>query len=235
MPTFSLSAGKFPLYSLDFESGSTTYLNMADGDFGAYDRAKFALSVWVKRESAGAAASIFTQWNGGGQNAFRIGFDSSDKLDIILSANGTATNGRIVTTAAYNSTSSWYHILVHVDTANATAGDRIRLWVNGTEVTSFTTDTNPTTSIFDSTADLVVGRTAGVGEIFDGLIYQLAFFSGVLPTISQVYSAGAPNDVSVITGLHSYLDTEGNSVVSDGVITTNWTNVNSVVTSTTKP
>lgn len=235
MPVFSLSADKFPLYSLDFESGSTTYLSMADGDVGAFDTAKFAISAWVKRESTGSAATILSQWSGGAQCAFKFGFDNSDAIAVTLSSNGTATNGRIVTNATYTSTANWYHILVHVDTANSTAGDRIRLFVDGVEVTSFATDSNPSAAVFDSTADFIAGRTAGFGEIFDGLIYQLAFFSGTLPDISSVYSSGAPKDVSGIPGLFLYLDTEGNSVVSDGVKATDWTNNNTVVTSSTKP
>ena len=56
---------------------------------------------------------------------------------------GWATVWR-TTTMELRDPSSWYHIVLAVDTTQATAANRIKLYVNGVEVTSFTTSNNPT-------------------------------------------------------------------------------------------
>lgn len=235
MPFFSLSAESLPLYSLDFERGSSQYLSMSDANFGAYDKAKWAISVWVKFETSANSVICSHGDNGTGQRAFDIRLNGTSKIDITTSSDGSTANGRLVTTDSFSSTADWYHILIWYDSANATAGDRMRLWVNGVEVTSFTTDTNPSAAVFNSTEAVRIGANASVTTFFDGLIYQFAFFSGVLPTISQVYNAGAPKDLSTISGLYAALNATGNSVVADDVLSADWTNNNTVITSTTKP
>lgn len=234
-PPPSGGGGSIPDYSIDFERDSTQYLSMSDTNLGAYDRAKFAISAWVKRESTGTAQAIMSQYGSAGSRAFRFYFTSTDKLAFETSEGGTSLSGRLITTAAYTSTSAWYHVLVWLDSANGTAGDRMRLWVDGTEVTSFGTDAYPSAAVFNSSGDVLVGHEPQQGAYFDGLIYQLGFFSGSLPAIGDVYDSGSPKDISGVTGLYAYLDVASGSVVSDGVLSTDWTNNNTAVNSSTKP
>lgn len=221
-----------PTQSIDFESGSSQYLSMSDANFGAFDHAKFAISVWVKRESS-AEQAIITQWvNAGNQLGFTFQI-RGDHLELITSSTGSNINGHIETNATI-STGVYYHFLVWFDSANATAGDRMRMWIDGSEITSFATDTNPTAAVFDSSGVVRVG-VQDLSAFFDGLIYQLGFFSGTLPAISDVYNAGSPKDISGLPGLYSYLDVAGGSVVSDGVLATDWTNNNTATASSTIP
>lgn len=230
----TLVTSTLPTQSVDFESSSSQYLSMSDANFGAFDYAKWAFSAFIKRESTGVLNhTICGKRAGVGQRSFYAAI-VDDKLDIVTYNNGSTINGRLTTTATYTSTASWYHLLFHFDSANATASDRMRLWVNGSEVTSFDVDTNPTAAIFDSTADMNVGGPTGIGA-FDGLIYNFAFFSGSLPTVGQLYSAGMPLTVVGLPGLYSTLDVAGGDVTHDGVLSTNWTNNNTVVASSTIP
>lgn len=224
-----------PDYSIDFEAGSSQYLSMSDANFGSYDKAKWAVSVWYKRESTGANMGIFCQDESAGQRAFNIIFNSTSKIRVRTYQDGTNVAGDIITTATYTDTSAYHHILFWYDSANATAGNRMRLWHDGTEVTVFDTDTNPTAAVHDSTGIVTVGAQGIPSNYFDGLLFQTAFFSGTLPAIGDVYDAGAPVDITGLTGLYAYLDVAGGSVVSDGVLSTDWTNNNTAVNSTTKP
>lgn len=236
MPVFSLVAGGVPDYSLDFERSSSQYLSMSDANFGAYDRAKWAISVWFKLESIGTNRPIMSQFGSAGNRAFRILFNTTDKITVYMSEDGTSSGGDFTTTATYTDTSAWHHLLFWYDSANSTAGDRMRLWIDGVEVTTFDSETNPTGALHNSTADMQVGaETVSLAGYFDGLLYQFGFFSGSLPTIGQVYNAGAPKDILELPGLYTYLDAAGNSPVSDGKLSTDWTNNNTVVTSSTKP
>ena len=68
-------------------------------------------------------------------------------------------------------TSGWYHFVVTVDTTLSTADNRIRLYINGVEETSFATRNNP-----NQDEDLGVNRTSahtistGDSSGFDGLL-----------------------------------------------------------------
>lgn len=227
--------GKYPQSSIDFESGSSQYLNMSSANFGAYNRAKFAVSAWYRRESTGAAQVVMGKYSGAGNREWRLLFSAGNTLTFEASEAGTSLSGRLITTATYTDTTNFHHILAWYDSANATAGDRMRLWHDGTEVTSFGTDVNPAAAAFTGTNDMTVGWESQSGGYFDGLLYQLAFFSGTLPDISTVYNAGSPMDVRNLTGLYALLDVAGGSVVSDYVLATDWTNNNTAVASTTIP
>lgn len=230
-------SGTIPTQSISLVRASSQYLSMSDANFGAYDRAKWAISTWVKRASTGATMGIMNQLSaGGGQRAFQLIFTGANKINIATYVDGTVVDGELITTATYTNTSAYYHILFWYDSANATAGDRMRLWVNGVEVTLFDTDTNPTAAIFNSTTDVGVGDSqSSGGSPNDGLIFQNAFFSGYLPTVSQVYNAGSPLPVTNITGLWSVLDVAGGDVTSDGVLVAAWTNNNGATASSTIP
>ena len=120
---------------------------------------------------------------------------------------------------------------------NATAANRLRIWVDGTEIASFSNRANPPqTSLYNSTADIRIGSNQENGTYHDGLIYQFAYFSGVDVPISQLISGGRPIDVKHISGLYSLLDTTyGIPLEDDYVLSTNWTNNNTVIKSTVVP
>jgi hypothetical protein len=64
-----------------------------------------------------------------------------DKIDIINYPN--ATTARKITTAVYRDVSAWYHVVVVLDTTQATAANRVKLYINGTQVTAFSSATYP--------------------------------------------------------------------------------------------
>jgi hypothetical protein len=57
---------------------------------------------------------------------------------------GLYTQYILLTTQLFRDVSAWYHIVVALDTTNATADNRCRMYINGVEVTVFTTRNNPT-------------------------------------------------------------------------------------------
>lgn len=225
-----------PDNSIDFETSSSQYLSMSSANFGAFNTAKFAISLWFKQESVGFQRGLISQWDLAGNNSFRLFFTGGNKLDFLVSSDGTSTGGVLLTTDTYSDTSSWHHLLVHYDSANATANSRMRLWYDGSEITTFDARTNPSSAVLTSSATVVVGASeAGGTQGFDGLIYQLGFFSGSLPAIGSVYNAGSPLDIKDLTGLYAYLDVNNGAVTSDGVLVSDWTNNNTATASTTVP
>jgi len=231
----SIKRNNPPTHSLDFESGSSQYLSISSANWGAYNRSKYAYSIWVKKETgSGADMTIFQKGDNGTKREFDISFQGAGELDI-RSYVSNAINGRLLTNTTYTSTSAWYHIYYQFD-SSASSADRMRLWVDGGEVTSFATDTNPTSATSTDTGIVNIGASGSPSQFFDGLIYQPAFFSGTLPTIGQVYNAGDPLDVSGLPGLWSLLNTNATDASEDDyVLASNWTNVNTVIKSTTIP
>ena len=69
-----------------------------------------------------------------------IRFTSGNTLQFFLGGAGTA---QLVSTAVYRDPSAWYHVVVAVDTTQATASNRVRMYVNGVEITSFSTANYP--------------------------------------------------------------------------------------------
>ncbi len=224
-----------PTQSIDFEASSTQRLSISDANFGAYDRALFTVNFSVLRESTGTTQFIFVHADNTNQ-AILLQFLSDNRLYWIVSTDGAADSGELATTATYTDTSNFYDITIQYDGNNATANDRMRIWVNQVEVTAFDIRTNPSGAVFNTAADWRISGNKGAGnQGFDGLIYQWSFYSGVNPSQATLYTAGLPNNATAITGAWSVLGVQGGSVTTDSVLAATWTNTNSATASNTIP
>lgn len=126
--------------SLRFNSADSAYLSRTPGGAGA--RTKWTWSGWVKRAAFGSVQGIFGCGTGSSDTDYLyLAFSSSDQ---IIVSGGTTTFR--VTSAVYRDPAAWYHIVLAVDTTQGTANSRIRLYVNGAEVTAFGTTNNPSSS-----------------------------------------------------------------------------------------
>ncbi len=127
--------------SLRFRSSASAYLNKT---FGSSDTSKttVTMSAWVKRGKLGAWSPIFGSTNG--SNAFVvIGFDTNDKL-VFRNRNSSSIDvTRIESNAVYRDPSAWYHVVAIWDTSNATETNRVKLYVNGEQVTSLSSANYP--------------------------------------------------------------------------------------------
>lgn len=177
--TFPLLIGGAPSryrinQSLRFRASNSANLLRVPG--AASNRRTWTFSAWVKRGALGAARRILSVYQSNNDNqAFNIGFDTSDRLNIT----GWSTFWR-TTNAVYRDPTAWMHVVITVDTTDATANNRVRLWVNGLEVTSFSALNNPSLN-----ADLGVNTTGshrlGV-EAFD----LTAYFDGYMAEVILV-------------------------------------------------
>ena len=160
----------------------SAFLEITPGSAG--DRQKFTFSAWVKRGRVnGTFQNIFAAEGDGGGESAAIRFDSSERLDFIFITDGAdSITGRLVTNRVFRDTGSWYHIVLAQDTTNGTAGNRIRLYVNGVEETSFATDTNPTQNHngqFGATVIHRIGAESHAGnQEFDGYIADVNYING---------------------------------------------------------
>jgi len=104
------------------------------------NRKTWTYSCWVKRCDLGRTQSLLSSTGGGTDDSgyLQFGFRSTDILEI-----GGALTWWLQTDAVFRDNSTWYHIVCAVDTTNSTADARIKLYVNGSQITSFATRSNP--------------------------------------------------------------------------------------------
>ena len=163
--------------SLRFDDGDSAKLEreLASGDTTAW-----TFSCWVKRGNfagSGNSMKIFGAY-GDSSNISDINFNE-EYIDVSEYVGGS-TVGRLKTNALYRDTASWYQITVVWDSDNVTSGDRYRLYVNGDRVTSFSTETQPSSaqaSCTNSNADHRFGQQNS-DEYFDGYLAEVYFIDG---------------------------------------------------------
>ena len=146
------------------------------------DNNKWTWSAWVKRSKLTTEQPLFYADDGGTSYYTRIQWHDTDQISVRNRFAG-ADKGYAITTAMYRDTASWYHLQVVLDTNNATAGDRLIIYVNGERVTAF--DNNPTItqnagSTINDGYEHRIGRgnnTSG-SSYFDGNMTHIHFVDG---------------------------------------------------------
>jgi len=156
--------------------GSADYLSQT---FSASNRDTWTFSCWVKRSNLGAAQDILSAGTNG-SNYTEIKFDGSDKLQY-AHVDASSTTDQLVTTAVYRDTHKWMHIVCAVDTTNATEANRVRIYVDGSEVTALDTANYPVQNVdtdINSAVSHTLGERAGGAANFNGYLSRVDFIDG---------------------------------------------------------
>ena len=164
----------FPISnSLRFEDGDSALLSRTPSS--ASNRDTWTWSAWVKRGNIGAAKGLFAAPEGtSGNTAYLdIIFTAADELAV----SSYATLYR-KTTRLFRDPSAWYHLVVAVDTTDGTADDRIKIYVNGVQETSFVTNNAKTQNEDTGINSAVVHEIGDGGNHFDGYMAEVNFVDG---------------------------------------------------------
>ena len=178
--------------SLRFNSADSAYLSRTPASAG--NRRTFTLSFWYKRSNIATSVeqAIFT--TNTTYDGIRIE-NNSDKLRFFL--NGAAS-ADILTTQVFRDPSAWYHFLIAVDTTQGTASNRIKIYANGTQITTFDTSTYPSQNYdcsFNSTNQHVFGFSPTAGTHYlNGYLADIHFIDG------QALTPSSFTEVSATTG-----------------------------------
>ena len=156
---------------------------------------KFTISFWVKRNNlgSGGAGHIFDTYVDG-TNRSQIGFDD-DVIDFRLQVSGSNI-GRLLTNRKFRDISAWYSIVASVDTTLGTADDRVKLYVNGVQETSFSNRINPSVNAdFPMGGTHTIGAYGGGSNYFDGTLSHFHFVDG------EAYPASTFGSVDATSGI----------------------------------
>ena len=157
--------------SARFDDGSSAYLSRTPS--GAGNQKTWTWSGWVKKTQASTSDIAMFSANGGGDQWFLIGFSGSNTGIDVDWYNGSTRLARKFSNAVFRDPSAWYHVVVAVDTTDSTADDRIKVYINSEQITSWSVSTNPSQdsdTYINSTNLHTIGKNASTSRTtyFDG-------------------------------------------------------------------
>jgi hypothetical protein len=133
-------------------------------------------------------------------NEFAVYFDSTDNLHVYQNTAGSIALDK-KTTQVFRDPSAWYHIAIVLNSTLATAEDRAQIWINGSRVTSWATNTifnqNTTTFWNANTAHAIANRPSTPAAYFDGYLTEVNFIDG------QALTASSFGQIESTTGVWS--------------------------------
>ena len=198
----------------------------------------WTFSAWVKRSRVnyGNYPNIFCA------NSLRdcIRFLNGDNIQVFFNEAGS---GNLETSAKFRDVNAWYHIVVAVDTTQATASNRVKIYVNGEQITSFATENYPAqnyTNFINSSIEHRIGKDFSYTEYFDGYMSHIHFIDGTQYQASDFGETDATTgewkiktSPSVTYGNNGFfILKDGNSVTDQSPNTNNWTVAGGTLTKT---
>jgi len=177
----TLSSGYDVANSLRFNRGSTDYLNRTLGTPTNVDKATF--STWVKFSDVTSSndTAIFAA-TADGNNTTHLEKLGSQVFRLNM-REGSNYIGVLTTNRVFRDPSAWYHIVVAFDTNQGTGSNRIKLYINGVQETSFSTATYPTQNIdlrFNTSGQVFnIGNRGDTGNHPDAYFAETVFIDGL--------------------------------------------------------
>jgi len=167
--------------SLRFRRSNNAYLSRTPTVAG--NQKTWTYSAWVKR---GLLGSIQDIWHANGPSTTEndyFAFDS-DTLQFRIK-NSNVVVCELITTQVFRDPSAWYHIVAVWDSTQATAANRVKLYVNGNQITAFSTATYPSQNTETSSYNNTVLHTIGtqwynstLSNYLDGYMTDINFIDG---------------------------------------------------------
>jgi len=205
--------------SLRFNKGDDPSLSRSTGD-GNERIGTF--SFWMKSDDEGVIFRIYTD----GNNFFDIGVDGNRQLQVRNKASGSY-NLDLRTNQVFRDPSAWKHIFIVIDTTQSTESNRAKMFINGTQVTSFGASTYPSQN-----DDLFMNANSKTAEIsgtsgvrVNGYLAEFVLIDGTVKAVTDFgefdedSGIWKPIDVSGLSGDKGvngfYLDFEDSSALGN--------------------
>ena len=191
LPTNSIKASGYNVSnSIRFTRNDDGYMSRTFGT--PTNRKKFTISFWLKRTSITISGGMALFGSDGGNTSTfgTIHFNPHDDL-AIQAANGGSDILNLVTDRKFRDVGAWYHICVIFDTTQSTNTSRVKVFVNGTQETSFSSNTYP-----DQNEEFLFNQGSKVHSIgkfpygadvlsIDGYICEFVFIDGTTTSITD--------------------------------------------------
>jgi hypothetical protein len=175
--------------SIRFNTPDSSYMYRTPGVVG--NRQTWTWSAWVKRGTVSSGYPILfmggaTQTDTG---ATSISFSSDDTIYV----QGYSTTW-IISNASYRDPSAWYHIVVAMDSTQATGTNRLKLYVNGSEA-SYSTYNN-----LSQNTNYGINQAALHTFAYESVAFGNTYYDGYMAEINFIDGqALAPTDFGETT------------------------------------
>lgn len=209
--------------------GSADYFSYTPS---AGDADLWTVSLWFKRPELDATHYLFSA-SAGASSDTAIFLNSSNEL--ILNVRTGSTNYQWVSSQLFRDIPAWYNLVVQANFNDATAGDRWKVYLNGIEITDWSTqDTVPqANSDWGTAVQHEIGKDARGTSYFNGYIAEFCYLDGV----NQAYTdfgefdsngVWVPKDLSGLSpgtsgGLWQFDGTITSTVTDNSTNSNDWT------------
>tara|TARA_R110000787_G_scaffold169427_1_gene282132 strand:- start:17 stop:772 length:756 start_codon:yes stop_codon:yes gene_type:complete len=147
---------------------------------GAGNRRTWTFATWVKRTSVSGNHDLITSGTASAVKSYIYFYSSGGKFSYEEYSGGYQIN--IKTNTGYQSTSDWYHLIVAVDTTQGTSSNRIKMYVDGVQITSLAASTYPSQNFqTDMSANNLrnIGCEQNSANFIDGYLAETVFIDGL--------------------------------------------------------
>ena len=192
--------------SCRFNSADSAYLSKTTGTATNTDQC--TISFWVKRGAYSNDHKIIANYTDTNNRGYIL-FAGDSNLQVFQKLGGSTTIN-LKTNRLFRDHSAWYNIIVAVDTSQVTESDRVKIYVNGVQETSFSSETYPSQNenfrLNESSVPLEIGRKGEDAEYFNGYLSEFVLLDGqtLTPTSFGEFDEDSPTiwkpiDVSGLT------------------------------------
>jgi len=178
--------------SLRFNAADSSFLSHTPASAG--NRKTWTWAGWVKRSGLGTDQALL--------DCRPVSSDSQFSIFYLKSTNTLEFSGPVTTwfttSAVFRDCSAWMHIVLALDTTQATAANRIKLYVNGSQITAFSTSANPSQN-----ADLGINQAAlhGIGAATTPSAYLNGYLADIHFIDGQALDPTSFGEFSATTGV----------------------------------
>jgi len=174
----------------------STYLSRTPSSAGTTTKA--TISFWTKLAGVSTNRHFISQKGSPTDSIDEIKISNSDVIRI-ENYNGSGSDYSLITSQVLRDTNAFYHIVIVFDSTQATSSDRIKLYINGEQVTSFSTETYPSLNhnfYWNTTNAIGIGADIRTPtNYFDGSMAHFHFIDGT------AYDADTFGETDATTGI----------------------------------
>jgi hypothetical protein len=181
---------------------------------------KFTVSMWIKKSKVGAEQVLLGNYSSGNFRG-KLQFKSDDKLEYYQVNDGNAT-AQVRTNRVFRDVNAWYHLVVQFDTSQSTASDRIKIYINNSQETSFAITSYPAQNLDmrpnQASTTLHIGSDGNSGNYFNGVLSHFHLVDGYIeaPTVfGETDSTTGEWKINTTPSISEYGD-DGFFVLKDG-------------------
>ena len=184
-------AGYVVQRSLRFSSIDSAYLSRTPSSSG--NRRTWTFATWIKGPFNATDFPRVLNVEGpssGYRTTLRF---TSGSLIEAYSYDGSNFQWQLTSSQVFRDPSAWFHLVLAVDTTQATSSNRVKLYINGAQVTAFSTANYPSLN-FDTAVNHTSPHTIGGGQALSAYLADIHFIDG------QALTPSSFTEVSATTG-----------------------------------